>query len=150
MAILRIMCCENTCPPHLLCSVRGAEMTKDHGWCHTGCQPGPHSWWRDTAWQVQSLLSDKTPQTTCPMSCCQSDYTVFICLALASAFDMKMNPFFRASVKTCYFCNSNLLVQHPDAVVRFTFARLWDLSQSFYSTYAPLVQDTVLVLPQES
>lgn len=64
-------------------------MTKHHGWCHTGCQMGPHSWWHDTAWQVQSLLPDKALQTTCPMSCCQSDYTIFAWHGLVSKGDMK-------------------------------------------------------------
>lgn len=64
-------------------------MTKHHGWCHTGCQPGPHSWWPDSVWQVQSRLPDKAPQTSCPMSCCQSDYAVSACHRLVTKHDVK-------------------------------------------------------------
>lgn len=75
--------------PTLTFCVPGAEMTKHHGRRHTGCQTGPHSWWHDTAWQVQSLLPDKALWTTCPMSCCQSDYTVFAWHGLVAKHDMK-------------------------------------------------------------
>lgn len=80
--------------------VHGAEMTKHHGWCHTGCQPGPHSWWPDTAWQVQSRLPDKASKTSCPMSCCQSDYIVFMCHELvANPEYKKINLFARLGMK---------------------------------------------------
>lgn len=74
-------------------------MTKHHGWCHTGCHPGPHSWWPDTAWQHQSRLPDKAPQTSCPMSCCQSDYTVFTCHELVATQYRKMNLFLGACMQ---------------------------------------------------